>query len=449
MLGLRTLTILEDSGVAVDWYGLPFDDEQALDIFRRMQLCGIFQFDGGALRHITQRLLVGSLADIDAITALARPGPIAGGVTEEYIARRGGKPYRPIHPLVAPYMADTQGLPVYQEQTLAIVRDIGQFSWKDTAQIRKVMSKSMGVEFFNTYWPIFVQGATSQGIDETEARRTWDMICTMGNWQMNKAHTYSYAVISYWCAWLKAHHPLQFAVANLRNAIDEDHAVILLREMVAEGLRYVAFDQELSQEDWSIHEGVLYGGLLSLHGIGPKKAAAYSIKRAAGALTQEDREDLAKRTSPFTELFPITTRYTDWYANPRAHDIARDEISTIDSIMKTGVPHGEQRVFICELIAKNVHSLNDPAQINKRGGTIEVAPLEYLAIRFRDDTAEMAGKIDRWKYRELGVPIIEGVPVGAHLVVRATFYQRDGQTIPFAFIQAWRRIDNERKNCVS
>src|SRR4030095_2141552 len=98
------------------------------------------------------------------------------------------------------------------------------------------MSKRMGKEYFDTYWEKFKTGAMEQGISEEAARKTWEMINAMGSWQMNKANTRSYAVISYWCAYLKAHHPLEFAAANLRSMKDEDSAVQLLREIVKEGI---------------------------------------------------------------------------------------------------------------------------------------------------------------------------------------------------------------------
>jgi DNA polymerase III, alpha subunit len=440
VLGLRTLTILEDAGVPIDWYDLTFDDPKTLAVFQRMKLCGIFQFEGETQRSITKLMQVQSLNDIDVLTALSRPGPLAGGVTYEYLRRRKTPVYQAIHPLVATHMEQTLGLPIYQEQTLAIVRYIGQFSWADTAQIRKAMSKSLGVEFFNTYWPTFLKGATAQGIDDAEARRVWEMICTMGSWQMNKAHTYSYAVISYWCAYLKAHHPLQFAASNLRHAHDEDQAVNLLREITDEGIQYVAFDPDKSELDWSIKGKTLYGGYLALKGIGPKKAEKYLALRKAKQLTNADRAELKAMPSPFHDIYPLHTKYKDWYTNPAAHGVSR-EITTIAEIMK-GVPHGEQRVFLATMIRKNPHSLNEEANIKKRGGKVEVPPLEYLDLRLRDDTDAIIAKVDRWKYPEVGLPIVESVPEGAHLLIRATFWHRGGaEFIPCAFIEAWRRVD--------
>ena len=189
VLGLRTLGILEDSGVDIPWYDLKFDDQKTFDIFNNNKLCGIFQFEGNALRSISVQIKFKTIVEIDAVTALARPGPFISGVTEKYIKRMNGAKYESLHPLVEKQMAETYGLPVYQEQTMAIVREIGKFDWKQTSFIRKAVSKRLGQEYFETFWLEFKAGAMSQGISEEDARTTWDLINAMGSWQMNKAHT--------------------------------------------------------------------------------------------------------------------------------------------------------------------------------------------------------------------------------------------------------------------
>jgi DNA polymerase-3 subunit alpha len=101
---------------------------------------------------------------------------------------------------------------------MQIARNVGKLSWEDTSSLRKAMSKSLGEEFFNRYWELFREGAKDQGIEEKEAKNIWEHMCTFGSWAFNKSHAVSYAMISYWCAYLKAHHPLEFAVACLRNS---------------------------------------------------------------------------------------------------------------------------------------------------------------------------------------------------------------------------------------
>ena len=110
---------------------------------------------------------------------------------------------------------------------MQIARNVGKLSWEDTSSLRKAMSKSLGEEFFNRYWELFKEGAKDQGIEEKEAKNIWEHMCTFGSWAFNKSHAVSYAMISYWCGYLKAHHPKEFAVACLRNAKDDDQIIKL------------------------------------------------------------------------------------------------------------------------------------------------------------------------------------------------------------------------------
>ena len=436
VLGLRTLGILEDIPVKIDWYNLPFNDEATIDIFRSGRLCGIFQFEGNALRSITSQITIDSLTDIDAVTALARPGPFGGGVAQEYIARKNGKSFKGLHPLVQEFMQETFGLPVYQEQTLAIVKYIGKFDWKETSTIRKAMSKIMGAEFFNKYWEKFKIGAMSQGIEEAEAHKIWEMINAMGSWQMNKAHTYSYAVISYWTAYLKAHHPLEFAASNLRHAKDDESAIELLREITREGYKYVYFDIEKSELNWCVKDGILYGGFKALKGIGDKKAETLIQARNSKTLTHKQIETINNAECPYKNIFPFHEFYNDYYEHPEKHGIRGEvvEIKDLDNVL-----HKHQRVFLGELIYKNARNANEAVNIKRRGGRIETGQLEYADLRLRDDSGMIGGRISKWDYLEIGRDLIENIPIGTHLMVRATFYNN----IKYAFINKWKVIKKD------
>ena len=437
VLGLRTLGVLEDSGVDIDWYNLPLDDPDALAIFNSGRYCGIFQFEGAAMASLSSLIKFKSIVEIDAATALARPGPLIGGVAYAYIDRMNGKPYEPIHPLVESHMVETYGLPVYQEQTLAIVREIGQFNWEETTSIRKAMSKSLGREYFDQFWPKFHEGARAQGIDTPSARKTWELINTMGSWQMNKAHTYSYAVISYWCAYLKAHHPLEFAAANLRSAKDEDSAVLLLREIAKEGIEFVAFDPALSELNWSVKGGKLIGGFTALKGIGESKAAKLiALREKTGALPAEKTAELLAMPCIFSDIFPMRTKYGHLYDNPRAHGIACEEIVEIASL-KEGMVHGAERVFIGELFHKSLRNANEEAEIKKRDGKVEAGQLVFFDFRLRDDSGAIGARIGRRDYLSIGVEMNESVPIGAKLLIRAKFWNG----IRYAFVTKWKLLD--------
>jgi hypothetical protein len=347
-----------------------------------------------------------------------------------------GKEYTRMHPAIDAHLNSTYGLPVYQEQTMNLVRHVGKFSWKDTSIIRKAMSKRLGKEFFDTHFDKFAIGAAEQGVGEVEAKETWDLINSFGAWAFNKSHSHSYAVVSYWTAYLKAHFPLEFAACNMRNAKDEESAVELLREMVREGFEYVAFDLDKSSMNWSVVDGKLYGGFVSLKGIGESKAAKLIEARDAGKLTAKQREDVAKAENVFSDLTPIHTKYAKMYDNPSANGIACDKLWNLIELTE-GIPHKEERVFIAELIYKNARDANEDVNIKKRNGKIETGQTNFVDVRLRDDTGMIGGRIGRFDYDRIGRELIESVPIGAILLVRAKFFNG----IRYAFIEKYKVME--------
>jgi DNA polymerase III alpha subunit len=436
VLGLRTLSVLEDSGIAIDWYNLGLNDPATYEIFSSGRYCGIFQFEGNAMRAVGKEVVIKSMTQIDAVTALARPGPFGGGVTKKYIDRSNGEKYDAIHPLVASHMKETYGLPIYQEQVMAMVREIGKFDWEEASFIRKSMAKRLGIEFFNKFYIKFEAGAIENGLTKDQAKEAWHLISTMGTWCMNKAHTYSYALISYWTAYLKAHHPLEFAASNLRNSKDEDSALELLREMVREGLEYVAFDIEKSALNWSAIDGVLYGGFTALKGIGESKAAKLIEARDAGKLTKKQRDDVAACENIFADLNPLMTKYGAMYDDPKEAGVLTDKIWHVADLTE-GIPHGEERVLIAELIYKNQRDANEDVNVKKRNGKIETGQTIFVDLRLRDDTGMIGGRINRFDYLRIGKELLEEVPIGAHLLIRAKFFNG----IRYCFISKWKRLD--------
>ncbi len=188
-LGLRTLGIIEDSGVvtAEQLYSLKLDDPAVLDIFNQRKYTGIFQFEGQSQRTISAQVFVDDFRTVDHLTALARPGPLGGGATGKYISRKAGnEPVTYTHPALAELLQDTYGVVLYQEQVMRIVRDIGKFSWDETTVIRKAMSGRKGKEFFDKQGEKFIAGAAQDGIDEFTAHEIWNEICSFGAWGMNK-----------------------------------------------------------------------------------------------------------------------------------------------------------------------------------------------------------------------------------------------------------------------
>lgn len=416
ILGLRILTVLEDAleigQLNVDLYSLPLDDPATINIIASRKYAGIFQFEGKVLQSIANQLGCESFNDIAALTALARPGPLNSGGTSSFIKRRHGK--EPItYDATKKHTEFTYGIVVYQEQVMSIGRDIGQLDWEDISQLRKAMSKSLGKEFFNRYWDKFKIGANKNGIAENKAREIWDTICTHGSWSFNLSHAVSYALLSYWCAWLKAHYPLVFAAACLRNERDDDKAIALLRELVEEGFNYVPFDATHSDLNWTVQDNKLYGGFLGLKGIGTTKAQELITARAAGTLTVKQQELLAAPEVLWADIFPTRSKWGHLYTEPEKHNIN----GPIHHIRDIEDAPGEY-VIIGRLINKNLRDMNETVLVARRNGKILRNNLNALFLQLEDDTSSINAMIGRFQYDRMGKEILETGELGSWWLVR-------------------------------
>lgn len=195
ILGLNTLSVVsktiklikERHNETINIYNLPLDDPKVYKGFCDGKLFGIFQFDGQAVNQVCRQIMPKEFESLSAISALARPGPLNSGSTTMYIQRRAGNSrVEYSHPVMEPFTKETYGIVVYQEQVMKTMREVGKMSWKDTSEIRKLISRSQGVEKFNTFKDKFSIGARENGMNDKQIDKIWDSICTFGSWAFNK-----------------------------------------------------------------------------------------------------------------------------------------------------------------------------------------------------------------------------------------------------------------------
>jgi hypothetical protein len=239
----------------------------------------------------------------------------------------------------------------------------------------------------------------------------------MGSWAFNYAHSYSYAVVSYWTAWLKAHHLLEFAAATLRNAKDDDSAIKLLRELTREGTGYVAFDPDASQINWCVRDGQLLGGFFGLKGIGESKARALIAERETngGRLSEARRAELLALPNAFEDLFPTESRFGDYYVNPEKMGVrAGTNVVKVEEIAGEG-----EFVYIGKLVGKDLRDHNEEIRVKRRNGKRWGGPTLFLDLDIEDDTGKVLTRIERYDFEDIGRPIWEGAKEGTWWLVRA------------------------------
>ena len=372
--------------------------------------------------------------EIAALTALGRPGPLVSGGTTQYISRHtGATPTEYLHPIVKDITEITYGIVVYQEQVMEIGRHVGKLSWEDISQLRKAMSKSLGQEFFDQYWERFKLGAKENGLEESDAKRIWDNINTMGSWAFNRSHAISYGLLSYWCCVLKSKFPLQFAAACLRNVRDEEQGKKLLRELVKEGFEYLPFDKFMSQINWSVQRGKLIGGLTNIKGVGLKVAEDIINRRIEKInLTPRQEKLLNEGTTPYDDIFECERRFGHIKKEPEKHGI----VSDITDIAELDADRPGTFVFFGKLTEKNLRDMNETVNLAKRGGRRVDRNHLWLNLTFEDDTGPIISTIDRFKYPRIGKQIVEEGKIGDWYLVKGLVKKGFRKV----YVDKWRKL---------
>ena len=416
-LGLTQLSVFEDCLKAVgmtmeELQRVPTDDQKAFDILNRKEFSGIFQWNGRALQSLTSQIHVDRFDDIVAISALARPGPLATGGSGQWVKGRRGEAdgQKALHPMLEQLTEDTFGVIVYQEQVMRVVREMGGMSWEETSSIRKAMSKRLGNEFFESFKKKFVAGAGENGVDAETATKIWDQINTFGSWAFNKSHAVAYGYISYWCCWLKAHFPFEFAAATLNHETEVERQIIMLRELRDEGYDYVPVDPAVSEDKWTAFVGSdgqkkLLGPLQNINGIGPVAVGQIlKARRDNRSVSAGLQKKLNNPETKIDSLTPVSDAIQRIMPDPRDR-----------SIFSTPTPLGElegaagpyEAMVFCTPIYINPRDENEEMNIRKRGYKIEDGLTDFLQLRIMDDTGVIMAKVNRYNYKAIGKQIEE------------------------------------------
>lgn len=422
-LGLTQLSVFEDAlqmaGLAIDGQGfdlesIPLDDKKAFDVLNDGHFSGIFQFNGLALQSLTKQTKVVELDDIIAITALARPGPLTSGGATEWIKRKNGEsPISYPHPLFQPFLEDTRGIVLYQEQVMEIGRQIGDLSWGDVTALRKAMSKSLGKEYFDQFGDKFKEAAHKKGIPMDVLEKVWDDLCAYGAWAFNKSHSVAYGLISYWCCWLKANYPLEFAAATLNHEDDPAKQIAILRELHEEGIGYKPVDVDISTSKWQIDKdnGLLVGPVQNVKGVGPKTAQMIDKAREGdNKLSPKHRKLLTDPVTPIDSLWPITDRINEVMPDPSERNIH----SKITKIGDIGEDHDQDTKFLIIAVAKTINPRdeNEPIMVARRktadwDGVLKDGPIDSLNLQMEDDSGIIYCKVSRFKFHQHGKHIVD------------------------------------------
>lgn len=310
-LGLRNLTILskavqiikQTTGEDLDILRLPLDDKATFALLQRGETKGVFQLESGGIRDLLQRMKPDHFRDIIATNALYRPGPLEGGMVDDYVAvKHKRKEAVYLHAVLKDILEETNGVMVYQEQVMRILNRLGGIELASAYTCIKAISKKKE-DLIAKNETKFIQGATEKGLSEKQAREMWEMILKFAGYGFNKSHSTAYALLAYQTAYLKAHYSVEFMAALLsgdipgRNFKRKDSLVEHIEDCARMGIEVVAPSVNTAHIDFTVKDKKIFFGLSAIKGCGGSAGEAIVAARTSGG-DFKDIFDFCERVDP-------------------------------------------------------------------------------------------------------------------------------------------------------
>ena len=358
-LGLRNLTILrkavdlieQTTGKRIDPQEFPLEDKETFALLQRGETKGVFQLESGGIRDLLQKMKPDHFLDIIATNALYRPGPLEGGMVDNYVNVKHGRQqpeYK--HPVLEEILEETNGVMVYQEQVMRILNRLGGIQLAKAYTCIKAISKKKEAIIQSNYEK-FVEGSVENGLAKKDAEEIWNLIVKFAGYGFNKSHSTAYALIAYQTAFLKCHYPVEFMAALLsgdipgRNFKKKDSLVEHMEDADRMGIEVVAPSVNTSDVDFSVADGKIHFALSAIKGCGGSAAEAIAASR--------------KSDGPFKDIYDFCERV----------DPASCNRSTIETLIKAGAfdVFGANRAQMVAVIEKAMQA-GASAIADKRSG---------------------------------------------------------------------------------
>jgi DNA polymerase-3 subunit alpha len=287
-LGLTTLTVLHDAvrmveksrGTHLEIDKLPLDDADTYKLFAKGDTTAIFQFESHGMRDILRRYQPTKIEDLTALNALYRPGPIQGGMIDDFINRKHGKTKVTYElPQMEEILRETYGVILYQEQVMQIANRLASFSLGEADILRRAMGKKKKEEMA-AQRAKFMTGCQANKISDKKGERIFNLMEEFAGYGFNKSHSCAYALLAYQTAYLKTHYPVEFMAALLTSeAGNSDKTVKYINE--ARGMSIPILPPDVNESDLyftPIGESIRFG-MAAIKNVGENTAKAIRESR--------------------------------------------------------------------------------------------------------------------------------------------------------------------------
>ena len=390
-LGLRNLTILSNvvniieqtRGERIDIHDFPLDDKPTYALLQRGETKGVFQMESGGIRDLLQRMKPDHFLDIIATAALYRPGPLEGGMVDQYIdVKHGRKEPEYKIDLMKEILEETHGVMVYQEQVMRILNRVGKIPLASAYTCIKAISKKKEKLIAQNYEG-YMKGAVEQGLSKKDAQELWDMILKFAGYGFNKSHSTAYALIAYQTAYLKCHYPIEFMAALLtgdipgRNFVGKDALVEHMEDCDRMGIDVVFPNVNTSDVHFKVDEkNDVHFAMSAIKGCGAS---------AAQAIVDERTEN-----GPFKDIFDFCERV----------ESGKCSRSSVESLIKAGAMDcfGGHRAQLTAALDRAIQA-GASAQADKKSGQLNLFGTPEPAANEEPEAVDMPD-VPVWEERE-------------------------------------------------
>ncbi len=398
-LALTTLTIIDDclaslrnkAGVEIDWPSIPLNDPETMRLFADGKTDAVFQFESSGMQEICRKLKPEDLEDLSALNALYRPGPLDGGMVDDFIARRRGeKQVRYLIPEMKDILSNTYGVLVYQEQIMQLAQKLAGYSLGEADLMRRAMGKKKREEMA-VHREKFISGAVSNGIDRDKAEEIFTLMAQFADYGFNRSHSMAYAYLAFQTAYLKAHYPSFFYASVLSHESDDAAKIYKYSsELRSMGMLLLPPDVNESDEGFTPTVDSVRFGLSAIKGIGAstvqsiveaRKGGRFSSlfdfisKVDPGAINRRCLESLIA-AGAFDSLRPASSGPDQWRADSFA---SIDDALSFSQRVWNDRERGQSDLFGA---SDNLHSSDDELKSVRPWTLAEMSQHEKSAIGF-------------------------------------------------------------------
>lgn len=281
LLGLKTLDVIEDA-LRMSDSELPrgFDDPLVYELLRAGETAAVFQLDSPGMRSLLKRVGPREFGHLVAVISLYRPGPMGVDAHKSYADRLNGKevvsyPHPELRSSLSEILQPTFGVIVFQEQVMQAVQRVCGYTTGEADTIRSIMGKKDRAKLAHEE-ERFLERGRQNNFSEEALKALWDTLVPFADYAFNKAHAYGYAILAYWCAWLKIYHPKEYMSAMLTwsSALSSPGYVAEVKRM---GIPILPPSVNSGKMWTPTEQGVTYG-LKSIKGIAEKASEAILSK---------------------------------------------------------------------------------------------------------------------------------------------------------------------------